>query len=93
MSEYDKIMQLENRFLVVKIEDIHAALDDQQCRQLDYLLDLVHEYRRSQGKRGNNYVVINLDEPYAGIVLGLMQEAENDTHARRAKEKDKETHS
>jgi hypothetical protein len=65
-------MELEERYFVLKWEDIEAALMDYQKGQLSLICYDVRSYRESQGKPQNQYVVINQDEPYFNDVLKLM---------------------
>ena len=70
------MMQLGNKYLVLKIADIAQALTLYEQRILQRMADCVGEYRARQGKPENRYVLINQDEPYFPEVLKLMEEAE-----------------
>lgn len=70
-------MQLENKFLVLKIADIEEALIDQDKALLRLLAYKVENYRMGHGKKLNSYVVINQDEPYFPDVLRLMEQNED----------------
>ena len=67
-----KVDDLEEKFLVLKYADIYAALSDYELRIFKRMVACVGEYRASQGKAKHQYVVINLDEPYADQVVELM---------------------
>jgi hypothetical protein len=79
-------MNLEEKFLVLKIADIEQALTSYERRVLARLAACVWEYREHQGKPQHRYVVINQDEPYFPDVLKLMEEQE------RHVEEDTQTH-
>ncbi len=67
-------MELEDKFLVLKKADIEDALSEDNQTTLNTLVAIVRGWRSVHGKSlDNQYVVINLDEPYAGQVLDLMQ--------------------
>ncbi len=66
-------MELEEKFLVLKREDIEAALLPTERDMLLWLTNNVNIYRLKQGKPVNSYVVINQDEPYFPAVLKLME--------------------
>lgn len=65
-------MPLEKKFVVVKQEDIEPALGAYQTGIFLLMLATIQEYRTFHGKKQNNYVVINQDEPYFSEVLKLM---------------------
>ena len=67
-------MELEKKYLVLKWSDITPALSVEQKVQLAQICDDIARWRTSQGKPLNQYVVINLDEPYAPEVLRLMEQ-------------------
>ncbi len=67
-------MELENKFLVLKWDDINAALSRPELELLQALARFIREYRECEGKSQNAYVVINEDEPYFSEVLKLMDE-------------------
>ena len=65
-------MELENKFLVLKIADIEEALVSTDKQKLQLFATRVDEWRLDHGKKLNTYVVINQDEPYFPDVLKLM---------------------
>ena len=67
-------MQLEEKYIVLKKEDVEAALTEQGLTSFQFLLYTIDGYRHSLGKPDNQYVVINQDEPYFPDVLKLMEE-------------------
>lgn len=66
-------MQLRPKFLVLKRADIEAALTTEEKDMLFWLIRRIDMHRQKQGKRVNDYVVINQDEPYFPDVLKLME--------------------
>lgn len=68
-------MILESKFLVLKNEDIAAGLTKAEQIILRLLCYRIKDYRESQGKHDNKYVIINQDEPYFPEILKLMEEA------------------
>jgi len=68
----------QEKFLVLKIDDVVAALEDTELVQLEKLCDEVRKYRVLRGKKPNTkYVTVNQDEPYAEIVWKLIETFEN----------------
>lgn len=72
----ERVMELEEKYLVLKRADIEAALLEYQKMDLESICSQIHYYRVSQGKPENKYVVINQDEPYFSDVLKLMELAQ-----------------
>jgi hypothetical protein len=68
------MMELEEKYLVLKWVDIEAALTSSERDVLYACMRKVDIHRMKQGKKVNSYVVINLDEPYALEVLRLMEQ-------------------
>lgn len=64
------------KYLVVKNEDIGRHLDRDEIKSLDFLLDIVRKGRLSDGKSLCNYLVVNIDEPYAGEVADIIEAGE-----------------
>lgn len=83
-------MELEEKYLVLKIADIEAAFTPHEKEMLHHLARIIDDYRICYGKKRNSYVVINQDEPYFPDVLKLMEKAEQaplkaeDTARRRS---------
>lgn len=63
----------ENRFLVLKWDDIRRFLHPNDGEALDRILTIISEGRRAEGKRDNNYVVVNEDESYADVIWKLIE--------------------
>lgn len=63
----------ENKYLVLKWDDIQKHLSDVEREALDDLIDNIAIGRMGKRKTENNYVVINEDEPYAEQVWQLIQ--------------------
>lgn len=76
------MMQLEDRFLVLKRADIDAGLNELEKRSLRALVARVQGWRMAKGKPQNRYVVINQDEPYFADVLKLMEAHEQGSEAQ-----------
>lgn len=69
-----KKFKMENKYLVLKWDDISQHLTDPEREQLDNIMDSVAIGRMGQRKKDNTYVVVNEDEPYAEQVWQLIQE-------------------
>lgn len=71
-------MKREDKFIVIKIDDINAALFSNEKAEFDRLCEKVRRYRISKGKNPNTrYVSVNQDEPYAEIVWKLIETFED----------------
>jgi biopolymer transport protein ExbD len=71
-------MKREDKFLVIKIDDINAALFANEKAELDRLCEKVRRYRISKGKNpSTRYVSVNQDEPYAEVVWKLIETFED----------------
>ncbi|SRR5258707_10955039 len=83
-------MELEDKYFVLKYEDIETILTTEEQAQLFRMARMIRFIRIERGKKDNKYVVINQDEPYFPEVLKLMEEAEQaptraeDTAQRRS---------
>lgn len=64
---------MKYKFAVAKIEDIDNLLPADQSQKFYSLLNSIDGARKLQGKPYNSYIVINLDEPYAGDVVEIMK--------------------
>lgn len=63
-----------DKFLVTKVSDAVNALTIEEFDRLNGLLLKIQGYRGSIGKPiFNNYLVINVDEPYADEVIEIMK--------------------
>ena len=63
----------ENKFLVLKSEDIEKYLDSYLKGHLESITAVIEESREEVGKKTNSYIVVNEDEPYAEQVWALIQ--------------------
>jgi hypothetical protein len=63
----------ENKYLVLKWDDIEAALTGQGLDMLGSICDAIVSYREREEKPDNSYVVVNEDEPYAEQVWELIK--------------------
>jgi hypothetical protein len=68
-------MELEQKFVVIKTDDIRNALSLSEQEMLQNLCRIVEDYRIVYGKKRNQYVVINHDEPYFPEVLRLIEQS------------------
>jgi len=66
-------VKFEGKYLVAKIEDAGKYLTGEEEAQLYDLLRKIERGRRSDGKKSNEYVVVNRDEPYAPVVEEIMR--------------------
>lgn len=63
------------KYLVLKLQDIDAYLDDEQKQQLDMICRAIKAGRERDNKKIDHiYMVINHDEPYADEVATIMKE-------------------
>lgn len=74
MEKYN--FKREVKYLVIKQSDIIDALTDGEILTLDSLMNIIDTYRHNIGKKRNNYIVVNQDEPYAEEVWKLIQAEE-----------------
>ena len=66
-------IEFEQKYFVVKIDDVNRYLSDEGKKALFRCMDSLSDSRRHDGKQENTYLVINTDEPYAGQVAQIMQ--------------------
>ena len=66
-------MKIYKKFIAVKVEDVEKYLDDEQKTQLRKICDFLCYGRAKDGKKMNEYIVINTDEPYFDEVVKLME--------------------
>lgn len=64
------------KYLVFKTDDIKQALTENDLTLLNTLCRDIAKYRQSKGKGSNLYLVVNIDEPYAGKVADLIEAEE-----------------
>jgi hypothetical protein len=76
-------MQLTAKYLVLKTEDIDAALDSRGQFYLSQIVQSVRDYREKQGKTDNRYFVINDDEPYFDEVVRLVVTSDQEKRNER----------
>jgi len=67
------IFGLEHKYYVIKKEDTKYLTKEQKVVLGKILMDIFYA-RDAEGKKDNQYVVINTDEPYIQEVLGLMRD-------------------
>ncbi len=71
-------MELDQKYLVIKMSDYDDALAEEQKDQLARIFHDIVQWRTKNKKKINRYVVINQDEPYFSDVLKLMGFAEDE---------------
>lgn len=64
---------MDYKFAVAKISDIDSLLDEENIQKFYGLLNRISEEREAIGKSDNQYIVVNLDEPYAGDVIEILK--------------------
>ncbi|WFR63054.1 hypothetical protein P9222_00980 [Paenibacillus amylolyticus] len=64
---------MDYKFAVAKISDIDTLLDEDNIQKFYGLLNRISEEREAIGKSDNHYIVVNLDEPYAGDVIEILK--------------------
>lgn len=72
-SESDLLEGMENKFIVLKREDVDKFLDYEDKAYLGYAHDKVETGRALEGKKSNTYIVINTDEPYIEEVIEILK--------------------
>ena len=68
-----------NTHIVIKREDIHKYLTDNQIKYLYAILNTIADGRKKDGKKtDNSYYICNTDESYADEVLEVILKAESE---------------
>jgi len=63
-----------DKFAVLKTDDIKKYLSESEARRLWETFDTIGDRRQLDGKkRGNLYLVINVDEPYAPEIIEILK--------------------
>lgn len=57
-----EIKHLEDKYVVIKWDDIGLGLKLEQKEELYMILKTIQTYRKAQNKKENRYVVLNLDD-------------------------------
>lgn len=66
---------MEMKFTVIKNQDVEKHLDDRDKSELSRILWKIEQGRYEEGKEAaNTYLVVNIDEPYAPEVIGIMKD-------------------
>lgn len=63
---------MQMKFTVLKNDDI-LNLEPDSLSALDHVVGEIMDNRKAEGKKGNTYLVINTDEPYAAKVIEIMK--------------------
>lgn len=66
------MVDLNEKFIVIKKEDIDKYLNDKGKTALYGCLEIIEDSRELNCKKLNNYLVVNKDEPYADLVSKLI---------------------
>ncbi len=74
----------EDKYLVLKKEDINAYLIDREQEKLNKLVKFIEEGRYGEKKKPNSYVVVNEDQSYAEKVWALIQAEEERKYGKKA---------
>lgn len=70
------MMKWYGKYIVIKTQDIKDYLQGSDANMLMYLYKRIERCREWEGKKKNNYVVVNTDEPYADIVERIIEMGE-----------------
>lgn len=65
-------IQFEDKYIVLKLDDIDDSLSGEQVKNLLDILKTISEFRESQCKKQNKYFVINSDEGYVYEVVDIL---------------------
>lgn len=63
---------IKQKFIVIKLEDADKYLPNHDRIDLKHILRQINEGRAKEGKKDNEYLVVNKDEPYAELVEKLI---------------------
>jgi hypothetical protein len=68
----------EDKFFVLKLEDLHEYLTPEGRAQLDEISNYISAMRKQSGREPHpRYVVCNQDEPYANAVWDAILKGED----------------
>jgi hypothetical protein len=71
-------MKFDKKYYVVKNEDIHKYLDEDELETFNVLTSSIYERKlKETGKEINDYYVINVDEPYIELIKRVIEIGEN----------------
>lgn len=62
---FDEIEELEPKYFVLKADDIKQFLTEEEMYKLYDLSTKISNSRKEEGKKDNEYVVLNLDDVFA----------------------------
>jgi hypothetical protein len=65
---------MEMKFVVFSFKDTDKYLTEDEFSLLDDLCAKINRGRINDGKKLNNYLVINTDEEYAAVIVNVMKE-------------------
>jgi hypothetical protein len=58
----DNITELDNKYLVMKWDDVRDNLNSSQRRELISIVQHNNKCRENEGKKDNDYIVLNMDD-------------------------------
>jgi hypothetical protein len=61
------------KFAVIKNDDAEKYLNTKGQESLNGILETIADSRSMDGKKNNEYLVINTDEPYADEVIEILK--------------------
>lgn len=67
-------IKFDRKYIVIKVEDIQKYLEPEDIETLNEILHHISNFRKLFGKKDNTYLVINTDEPYAGLVAQILKD-------------------
>ncbi len=70
----DNCINFENKYIVVKREDAEKYLNEIEQVALDAILTKINANRHYEGKKKNEYLVVNSNEDYAYKIALIMKE-------------------
>lgn len=63
-----------SKYMVLKTDDVDKYLSESELRKLYEFFDAIADRRQIDGKaRGNTYLVVNTDEPYALEIVEILK--------------------
>lgn len=69
----DQEFKRENRYLVLKRDDIARYLSEEQLISLDEICGVIEAWRASEGKTNHGYVVVSDDWPEYETVFQMIE--------------------
>ena len=76
MKKNKLIIKKEHKYCVIKLDDIKKYLTLSQKLILKEILQYLEEARFNEGKKNNDYIICNQDEPYSNDVWDIIIKGE-----------------